>query len=109
MISLISKYHLDKNDHENSLAFLVVLGDFEGSEICFPEIKLIVKLKPRQVLAFSSRFLKHGNLKVTKGIRYSIVYYVHQDFFKELHNFNIKKIKKNDYEMQDFNNDIKGT
>ncbi|PKC53703.1 hypothetical protein RhiirA1_478734 [Rhizophagus irregularis] len=117
--NIISKYHLDKNDHENSLAFLVVLGDFEGGEICFSEIKLVVKIRPGQVLVFSSRFLKHGNLKVTKGIRHSIVYYVHQDFFKELRNFN-KKIKEtndkmqddndeiqdNDNEMKDFNNDI---
>jgi hypothetical protein len=107
--NIISKYHLDKNDHENSLAFLVVLGDFEGGEICFPEIKLVVKVRPGQVLAFSSRFLRHGNLKVTKGIRYSIIYYVHQDFFKELRNFNIKKIKEDDYKMQDFNNDINST
>ncbi|PKK62737.1 hypothetical protein RhiirC2_789914 [Rhizophagus irregularis] len=103
--NIISKYHLDKNDHKNSLAFLVVLGDFEGGEICFPEIKLVVKIRPGQVLVFSSRFLKHRNLKVTKGIRHSIVYYVHQDFFKELRNFN-KKIKEDDDEMQDDNDEI---
>ncbi|UZO29299.1 uncharacterized protein OCT59_022778 [Rhizophagus irregularis] len=100
--NIISKYHLDKNDHENSLAFLVVLGDFEGGEICFSEIKLVVKIRPGQVLVFSSRFLKHGNLKVTKGIRHSIVYYVHQDFFKELRNFN-KKIKEDDDEIKTLN------
>ncbi|POG69500.1 hypothetical protein GLOIN_2v1776959 [Rhizophagus irregularis DAOM 181602=DAOM 197198] len=67
--NIISKYHLDKNDHKNSLAFLVVLG---------------------QVLVFSSRFLKYGNLKVTKGIR---------------HNDN-DEIQDYDNEMKDFNNDI---
>ncbi|PKY43940.1 hypothetical protein RhiirA4_458076 [Rhizophagus irregularis] len=86
-----------------------------NGEICFLEIKLVVKIRPGQVLVFFSRFLKHGNLKITKEIRHSIIYYVYQDFFKELCNFN-KKIKKNDDEMQDdddeiqdFNNDINST
>ena len=108
--NIISKYHLDINDHENSLAFLVALGDFEGGELYFPDLKLVVRLRPGQVVAFSSRLLKHGNLKVTKGIRFSIVYYVHQDFFKKLPNLNEEiteiddDIKMQDFNNQDFNN-----
>jgi hypothetical protein len=86
--NIISDYHWDENDNPNSLCFLVALGDFEGGELCFPELEIVVQLKLGQVVAFPSRLLLHGNLKFTKGIRHSVVYFVHNTFFHHLRDFN---------------------
>jgi hypothetical protein len=83
----ISDYHWDKHDDPNSFCCLVVLGDFEGGELCFPQLKIIVPLRPGQVLLFPSRLLLHGNFTITKGIRHSIVYFVHSSFFHHQRNF----------------------
>jgi hypothetical protein len=83
----ISDFHWDEHDDPNSLCCLVALGDFEGGELCFPQLQIVIPLKPGQVIAFSSRLLLHGNLPVTKGIRHSVVYFVHSMFFHHLRNF----------------------
>ena len=62
----ISDFHWDEHDEPNSLCCLVALGDFEGSELCFPQLQIIVPLRPGQVVAFSSRLLLHGNFLVTR-------------------------------------------
>ncbi|CAG8790924.1 33124_t:CDS:2, partial [Racocetra persica] len=41
----------------------------------------------RQVIAFVSHLLLHGNFSVTKGIQHSIVYFVHDIFFYHLRKF----------------------
>ena len=70
----ISNYHWDSNDNLDGLCFLVTLGDFEGGELCFPQLQIVIKLKSGQIVAFSSCLLLYGNLLITKGIRFSIVY-----------------------------------
>ncbi|CAG8620279.1 2438_t:CDS:2, partial [Racocetra persica] len=55
-----SDYHWDEHDEPNSLCCLVALGEFEGGELCFPQLQIIVPLQPEQVVAFSSRLLLHG-------------------------------------------------
>jgi hypothetical protein len=79
--NIVNTCHRDKNDDPNSLCCLITLGDYEDDELCFSELKIIISLKPNQVLVFSSYFLLHGNLPVIKGIRHSIVYKVHNAFF----------------------------
>jgi len=83
----ISDYHWDENDDPNSFCCLVALGDFEGGEVCFPQLKIFVSLKPGQVLLFPSRWLLHGNFPVIKGIRHSIVYYIHSMLFHNHRDF----------------------
>jgi hypothetical protein len=83
--NIISAYHWDKNDEPNSLCCLVALGDYEGGELCFPQLEIIIPLRPNQVVVFSSSFLLHGNLPVIKGIRHSIVYFIHKEFFSHEH------------------------
>ena len=83
----ISDYHWDEHDEPNCLCFLVALGEFEGGELCFPQLQTVVSLKIGQVVTFSSRLLLHGNFPVTKGIRHSIVYFVHSSFFHHLRDF----------------------
>ena len=92
--NVISNYHWDINDAPEGLCFLVALGNFEGGELCFPQLQIVVKLKPGQVVAFPSYLLLHGNLPITRGIRFSIVYFVLKSFlskdFKDL----LEKAKK---------------
>jgi len=83
----ISDYHWDEHDEPNSLCCLVALGDFEGGELCFPQLQIIVPLRPGQIVAFSSRLLLHGNFPITRGIRHSVVYFVHSMFFHHLRDF----------------------
>ncbi|CAG8850576.1 3399_t:CDS:2, partial [Racocetra persica] len=42
--------------------------DFEGGELCFPQLQIVVKLKPGQVVAFSSRLLLHVYNDLEEGI-----------------------------------------
>ena len=92
--NVISNYHWDSNDTPEGLCFLVALGDFEGGELCFSQLQIMVKLKPGQVVAFPSYLLLHGNLPITRGIRFSIIYFVLKSFlskdFKDL----LEKVKK---------------
>ncbi|CAG8818501.1 13698_t:CDS:2, partial [Racocetra persica] len=83
----VSDYHWDESDEPNSLCCLVTLGDFDGGELCFLKLKIIVPLHPRQVIVFSSRLLLHGNFPVMKGIRHSVMYFVHSSFFYHLRDF----------------------
>ena len=39
------------------------------------------------MVLFSSNFLLHGNLPVVRGIRHSIVYFVHSNLFHHRRNF----------------------
>ncbi|UZO15186.1 uncharacterized protein OCT59_006619 [Rhizophagus irregularis] len=70
--NVISNYHWDSNDDPNGLCFLVALGDFEGGELCFPQLQILVKLKPGQIVAFPSYLLLHGNLPIIREIRFNL-------------------------------------
>ena len=99
--NVTSNYHWDDKDDPNGLCVLVALGDFEGGELCFPQLQIVVKLKPGQVVIFPSYLLLHGNLPITKGIRFSIVYFVHKDFFLYIKNFDkLYEQAKNDINNQ---------
>ena len=70
----------------------------------------MIKLKSGQVVAFSSCLLLYGNLLITKEIRFSIVYFVHNSFFsrknilKNLDTSNQEKaLNLNLYDSQDSN------
>ncbi|GBC53468.2 hypothetical protein GLOIN_2v1721053 [Rhizophagus irregularis DAOM 181602=DAOM 197198] len=39
--NVISNYHWDSNDDPNGFCFLVALGDFEGGELCFPQLQIL--------------------------------------------------------------------
>ena len=97
----ISNFHWDDNDDPNALCVLVALGDFEGGELCFPQLQIVVKLKPGQAVIFPSCLLLHGNLPITRGIRFSKVYFVHKSFFKHQKNFDkLYKQAENDTIIQ---------
>jgi hypothetical protein len=64
-----------------------------------------VSLQPGQVVVFSSRLLLHGNFPVLKGIRYSIVYFIHSGFFHHLRDFSsVREDFKNNIERDSCGN-----
>ncbi|KAF0419877.1 calnexin independence factor cif1 [Gigaspora margarita] len=64
----ISNYHWDKNDEPNSLCCFVALGDFKEDELCFPQLKIIVLLRPGQVIVFFSCLLLYEYKDLKDGI-----------------------------------------
>ena len=42
----ISDFHWDEHDEPNCFCCLIALGDFDGGELCFPQLKIIVSLRP---------------------------------------------------------------
>ncbi|RHZ83994.1 hypothetical protein Glove_86g100 [Diversispora epigaea] len=97
--NIVSNYHWDLSDASNCLCCLIPLGNFQGGDLYFPQLHVRVPLQPGQVVAFDSHNLLHGNLPLISGIRHSIVYFVHQNFFHKEDNYsnmeieNVKLIK----------------
>ncbi|CAG8806989.1 19875_t:CDS:2, partial [Racocetra persica] len=54
-----SDYHWDEHDKANSLCVLVALEDYEGGELYFPQLQMVVHLRPGQIVAFASHLLLH--------------------------------------------------
>ena len=84
----ICAFHWDPNDHPNSLCVVCPLGLFEGGQLVFPELKLIIHIKQGQAIAFRSHFLVHGNSPVITGNRHSVVFFVHGSVIKQNRPFN---------------------
>jgi hypothetical protein len=63
------------------------LGTFEGGQLVFPELKLIIHAREGQAIAFRSNILVHGNLPVIAGIRHSIVFFIHATSIKQNRKF----------------------
>ena len=79
----ISQFHRDLKDHRNTLCVVCPLGIFEGGELMFPELRLVIHVKQGYGVAFRSNLLIHGNLPITVGIRHSVVFYIHNTVIKQ--------------------------
>ena len=79
----ICQFHRDLKDHRNTLCVVCPLGIFEGGELTFPELRLVVHVKQGYGVAFQSNLLIHGNLPITVGIRHSVVFYIHNTVIKQ--------------------------
>jgi hypothetical protein len=94
----ISGYHMDRDDDKYGFCWLVPLGEWEGSNLIFPQLNMQIKLKRENILAFRSNLLVHGNLQCS-GIRHSLVFFTHNNLFPEtfvhVKNNNQKKRKSN--------------
>ncbi|RHZ86403.1 hypothetical protein Glove_51g32 [Diversispora epigaea] len=82
--NIVSNYHWDLSDASNCLCCLIPLGNFQGGDLYFPQL---------HVVAFNSHYLLHGNLPLISGIRHSIIYFVHQNFFHKENNYNNMEIE----------------
>jgi hypothetical protein len=85
--NIISQFHQDLKDHRDSLCVVCPLGTFEGGQLVFPELKLIIHAREGQAIAFRSNILVHGNLPVIAGIRHSIVFFIHATSIKQNRKF----------------------
>ena len=85
--NIICQFHRDLKDHRNTLCVVCPLGNFEGGELTFPELKLVIHVKQGQAVAFRSNILVHGNLPVIAGIRHSLVFYIHNTLIKQKRKF----------------------
>lgn len=83
----ISNFHRDIKDHPNSLCVVCPLGSFEGGQLVFPELKLIIHAKQGQAIAFRSHILIHGNLNVFSANRHSVVFFIHSTCIKQTRPF----------------------
>ncbi|CAG8665081.1 5296_t:CDS:1, partial [Paraglomus brasilianum] len=83
----ISQFHRDLKDHRNTLCVVCPLGIFEGGELTFPELKLVIHAKQGHGIAFRSNLLIHGNLPIIMGSRHSVVFYVHSTVIKQNRRF----------------------
>jgi len=74
--------HKDQGDYSKGLGNLVVIGkDFEGGYLGFPQFKVLIKIKPGDIL-FMDSHQWHCNtpIKVKKdGYRLSFVMYIRED------------------------------
>ncbi|RPA74306.1 hypothetical protein BJ508DRAFT_312999 [Ascobolus immersus RN42] len=65
--------HWDHIDNRNGVCCVYCFGQFHGGELVFPELKLVIPLRPGQLVFFRSALLVHGNLPVLHGERHSFV------------------------------------
>lgn len=61
--------HLDWNDDEDNMAFVLPVGDWEGGEFCSPQLGEKIPICPGQVFAVTARVLVHCSAPVTNGRR----------------------------------------
>ncbi len=71
--------HRDRSHAESGHEFFAVLGkDFEGGELLFPEYNVALQLAVGDIVAFSGKTTIHGNTPLTKGLKLSVISYVHK-------------------------------
>ncbi len=83
----ISSFHWDLKDHPNTLCVVCSLDSFEGRQLVFPELKLVIHAKQEQAIAFQSHILLHGNLNVFTDNRHSVVFFIHSTCIKQTRPF----------------------
>ena len=85
----------------------MAFGDFQGGELNFPQLNIVIHLKSYQIVAFSSQLLLHSNFPILKGIRHSVVYFIYENFFKhskDLENQMEIESNSNPYDFYDAQN-----
>jgi hypothetical protein len=61
--------HLDFNDDEHSVSWVVPVGDWTGGEFCLPQLGVKIPVRPGQVLAVMTKTLVHCTAPITSGRR----------------------------------------
>ncbi|KAJ7589261.1 hypothetical protein C8J56DRAFT_1048901 [Mycena floridula] len=69
-INVTTRGHKDPND--KLLCIVIGFGDFEGGEIIFDELGLVIKFQPLDIVVFPSKDITHFNLRFS-GMRGSLV------------------------------------
>ncbi|KJA16317.1 hypothetical protein HYPSUDRAFT_71417 [Hypholoma sublateritium FD-334 SS-4] len=63
------RVHIDFNDDCKNVAFVVPFGDFQGADLCVPQLKTRVPVLPGQVVAFNAKLLAHCSSPIISGRR----------------------------------------
>lgn len=61
--------HIDFNDHPHSITWVFAVGEWEGGELCLPQLGKKFPIRPRQLFGIMSRVLAHCSAPVTAGRR----------------------------------------
>src|SRR6266498_3062252 len=74
-----------KNDNDCLYSFcvIVVFGNFEGGNLILSEIGVVIRIEGGYIIFLRSALLEHYNSYVTKGNRFSIVFYLRKTIFNE--------------------------
>jgi hypothetical protein len=73
LFNMLTTYHYDRKDPPDGWAAMVVLGKFNGANLCFPEIGVALPYQARDVVFVRSWALKHF-IRRFSGERYVIVF-----------------------------------
>ncbi|RPA79688.1 hypothetical protein BJ508DRAFT_308167 [Ascobolus immersus RN42] len=66
----------DCTDTPDGICVVYCWGEFEGGELIFDELELVVPLQPGHLVMFRSALLTHWNIPVKMGIRKSFVLFI---------------------------------
>ena len=77
--NIIIDFHYDEND--DGLSVVVLVGNWEGGWLVFPQIKTVIKLIKGEILFLKANLLIYGNTSAT-GTRVAIVFFSHKQTFR---------------------------
>lgn len=80
-VNLAVSPHCDDWDHIEGICCVIVLGEFVGGELCFPDELVCVKVKHGTIVLFHSRKFRHVVSRFV-GIRFSIVLHADEEVIK---------------------------
>lgn len=62
-------FHIDFNDYKDGITWVVPLGDWEGGELCLPQLGIKIPICAGQALGVMSGVLAHCSAPITRGKR----------------------------------------
>ena len=66
-----------------SFCVIIVFGNFKEGDLILGEIDIVIKIEGGYVIFLRSALLDHCNSYITKGNRFSIVFYLRKTIFNE--------------------------
>ena len=80
-VNLAVTPHCDDFNHIEGVCCVIVFGEFDGGELCFPDELICVKVKHDTIMLFHSKKFKHVVSKFI-GTRFSIVLHADESVIK---------------------------
>jgi hypothetical protein len=72
-----STVHWDPLDVKNGFGAIAAFGDFQGGELCFPDLGFKFPHQQGDIMLFRSNYIRHYLGKVV-GDRYAVIRFIHQ-------------------------------
>jgi hypothetical protein len=80
-VNLAVTPHRDDFDYKEGICCLIVFGEFEGGELCFPEEIVCIKVRNGTIVLFYSRMFTHV-VSMFIGTRFSVVLHADEEVIK---------------------------